>query len=268
MATLPTTASTTTYSTDTKHDPRRPDRVNVSSLERLISLMAGGSLVTYGLRRFSVRGIVMALIGAELIRRGITGRDYIYQLLDINTILEHPSTLEALPDNQGIAVRRAMTIERSPDDLYRFWRDLELAPQYMSMVQSVEITGDRTSHWVAQLPTGQTVSWDSEITEDLPDQLIAWKTVSGIPLAGHEGRVRFVPAPAGKGTTVLSEIYYYQPAGPLGTTIAKQLGRLPEQFVRENLRHFKQLMEAGELPTLSEQPVGKGQYFSNDQRKK
>ena len=160
-----------------------------------------------------------------------------------------------------------MTIEGTPEDLYRFWRDLEMAPQYMQMVQSVQVLDDKTSHWVAQLPTGQNIEWDSEITEDLPNQSLAWKAVSGVPLAGQAGRVRFVPAPDTKGTTVISEIYYYQPAGAPGVSLAKLLGRIPEQFVRENLRRFKQLMEAGEIPTLSEQPVGEGQYQVNKNAK-
>lgn len=268
MVSTPTTSTTPTYMTDARHDPRRADRINVGQLERLLSVIGGGSLVTYGLKHFSVRGIVLAAIGGELIRRGITGQDYLYRFLDVNTVSDHPATLEALPENNGIAVRRAMTIEGTPEDLYRFWRDLEMAPQYMQMVKSVQVVDDKTSHWVAQLPTGQNVEWDSEITEDLPNQSLAWKTVSGAPLAGHAGRVRFVPAPDTKGTTVISEIYYYQPAGAPGVSLAKLLGRIPEQFVRENLRRFKQLMEAGEIPTLSEQPVGEGQYLSSQKRKK
>ena len=96
------------------------------------------------------------------------------------------------------------------------------------------------------------------ITEDLPNQSLAWKAVSGVPLAGQAGRVRFVPAPDTKGTTVISEIYYYQPAGAPGVSLAKLLGRIPEQFVRENLRRFKQLMEAGEDPHTLRAACGRG----------
>lgn len=91
-----------------------PDMIPVGQLERLLSVIGGGSLVTYGLKRFSVRGIVLAVIGGELIRRGITGQDYLYRFLDVNTVSDHPATLEALPENNGIAVRRAMTIEGIP----------------------------------------------------------------------------------------------------------------------------------------------------------
>ena len=67
MVSTPTTSTTPTYMTDARHDPRRADRINVGQLERLLSVIGGGSLVTYGLRRFSVRGIVLAALGGELI---------------------------------------------------------------------------------------------------------------------------------------------------------------------------------------------------------
>jgi uncharacterized membrane protein len=248
-----------------EHDPRRKNQTNIGQAERLISLLAGGGLVYYGTRHLQTGRLLLAFLGGELVRRGLTGHDYLYQLFQVTSVAESPSTLISTP--QGITVRRSMSIERSANELYEYWRNVELAPTYMQMVQSVERTGEQTSHWTAKTPTGPAITWESEITEDIPGQLIAWKTTSGKPLGGTGGRVRFTPAPAQKGTTVTSEIDYTQPAGILGANLGKLFGHLPEQEVREDLRRFKQLMEAGEIPTLQAQPVGKGQPLSTQGRK-
>jgi len=49
---------------------------------------------------------------------------------------------------------------------------------------------------------------------------------------------------------------YKAAAGPVARTLASLVGWGPEQIVRESLRHLKQLMEAGEIPTTAGQPVG------------
>ncbi len=266
MALTPT-VSATQYYTDPQQDPRNASRINVGRVERLISVLGGGGLILYGLASSDLRGLVWMLFGGELLRRGITGHDYVYQLLDVGTVSESPSTVTSLPNNQGITVRRSMTIERSPEDLYRFWRNVENAPGYMHFVSSVQISGERTSHWTARVPGNKVVEWDSEITEDVPNQLIAWKTTNGIPFAGNAGRVRFIPASDDKGTVVTSEVDFYWPGGTLRSEIGKLFGHLPEQELRENLRRFKQLIEAGEVPTISGQPVGQGQPLSQQSRK-
>jgi uncharacterized membrane protein len=167
-----------------------------------------------------------------------------------------------LPD-QGVRVRRTLTIERSPQDLYQFWRDVTRAPLYMDTIAQVTTTSERTSHWIMKGASGSTLEWDSTLTEDVPGQRIAWQT-TGNSLMGHTGRVTFTPAPVldKQGTIVTLEIDFQQSGGVLGTVMASPLGRafghLPEQQIRETLRHFKELMEAGEIPTIKGQPTGEG----------
>jgi uncharacterized membrane protein len=50
---------------------------------------------------------------------------------------------------------------------------------------------------------------------------------------------------------------YNPPGGRLGAALAKIFGEEPNQTVREDLRHFKQLMETGEIPTTEGQPSGR-----------
>lgn len=155
----------------------------------------------------------------------------------------------------AIHARKAITILRSPEELYQYWRDLENLPQIMGHLEAVQIIDDRRSHWVARM-AGTRVEWDAEITEDRPNELIAWRSIGGSNVV-TSGSVRFVPAPGGRGTEVHVELDYRPPGGMLGATILKLLGQAPDQAVQEDLRRFKQLMEAGEVPTTEGQPSGR-----------
>jgi uncharacterized membrane protein len=143
-------------------------------------------------------------------------------------------------------VKKAITVRRSPEEVYRFWRDFQNLPSFMNHLQSVRVTGDRRSHWVAEAPGGKTVEWDAELTEDRPSELIAWRSLPDADV-DNAGQVRFRPAPRGQGTELVVELSYDAPAGKVGRTIAKLFGKEPEQEVYGDLRRFKQVMETGEV---------------------
>ena len=145
---------------------------------------------------------------------------------------------------QGIHVKKSITINRPPEEIYSFWRDFRNLPRVMSHLESVEVTGDRESHWVAKAPAGMKVEWDAIITDDKPNELIAWRSVEGSEVQ-NSGIVRFQPAPGGRGTEIQVELQYNPPGGRLGGMIAKLFGEAPEQQIEEDLRRFKQLMETG-----------------------
>ena len=145
---------------------------------------------------------------------------------------------------QGIHVKKSITINRPPEEIYSFWRDFRNLPRVMSHLESVEVTGDRESHWVAKAPAGMKVEWDAIITDDKPNELIAWRSVEGAEVQ-NSGIVRFQPAPGGRGTEIQVELQYNPPGGRLGGMIAKLFGEAPEQQIEEDLRRFKQLMETG-----------------------
>ncbi|HKC73665.1 MAG TPA: SRPBCC family protein, partial [Chloroflexota bacterium] len=70
-------------------------------------------------------------------------------------------------------VKKAITVNRSPEDLYQFWHDFENLPRFMQHLESVRVTGERRSHWKATAPTGKSVEWDAVTTRDIPNELIA-----------------------------------------------------------------------------------------------
>jgi uncharacterized membrane protein len=147
---------------------------------------------------------------------------------------------------RGVHVVKAVTIDRPAADLYQYWRDFENLPQIMSYLESVETTDGRRSHWRAKGPLGTRVEWDAEITDDIPNERIAWESLPGASVP-NTGSVSFEEAPGDRGTVVRVELHYVPPAGAIGAAVAKLFGRAPEQEIQEDLRHFKALMETGEI---------------------
>ena len=152
-----------------------------------------------------------------------------------------------LDSTKGTAIiARTVTIDRPRAELYAYWRDFRHLPLFMENIESVTETDDRHSHWVVRAPAGQTVEWDSVLTEDIPSEVIAWASAEGSGIS-NSGRVEFRDSPTGRGTEVTATIIYDPPGGTLGQLIAKLFQREPKIQARQDLRRFKQLMETGEI---------------------
>jgi uncharacterized membrane protein len=143
-------------------------------------------------------------------------------------------------------VKKSLIINRAPEELYQYWRDFENLPRFMKHLHEVRVEGGGRSHWVASAPAGTSVEWDAEMTEDRPNELIAWRSLEGSEVE-TSGSVRFDPAPGNRGTIVRVEIEYTPPGGALGAAVAWLSGVDAGQQAQEALRCFKQLMETGEV---------------------
>jgi uncharacterized membrane protein len=152
-----------------------------------------------------------------------------------------------------IDVRKVVTVDRSPEELYSFWHNFENLPRFMRHLESVTVEVDGRSRWKAKAPAGQTVEWDARLTVDRPGETIAWCSLEGADVE-NAGSVRFGPATGGRGTWVQVELHYDPPAGKAGALFAKLFGEEPEQQVQDDLRAFKQIMEVGEV-VLSEATI-------------
>lgn len=218
--------------------------VNVSSGERWISASAGTALAVYGISRRRFWGGAVALIGAGLAWRGATGHCDIYAALGIDR-----------SDKKATLVEESVTVNRPADELYRFWRNLENLSQVFEHVIAVTEIDKRVSRWTAQAPAGAIVEWEAEILADREGEVLAWRTRGDSDVL-HRGSVRFRPAGEGRGTVVAVSLEYEPPAGKAGVAVAKLLGEDPEKQISEDLRRFKQICEAGEVPTTEGQPAG------------
>ena len=226
--------------------------VNVGPMERLASLAGGGLLAAYGLSRGSTSGIVLALAGGALAYRGFTGHCMTYEALGVSTAYHRPGT--SIPSGQGIKLEESITVQKSAEELFSFWRKLENLPSVMRHLVSVTETGFKTSHWVAEGPTGN-VEWDAEIITERANELIGWRSLEGSEIS-TSGSVHFEHAPGERGTEIRVVLSYKPPAGRVGSALAWLMGRNPQQEIREDLRNFKRMMETGCLPTTEGQPRG------------
>lgn len=245
MATAPTAIKNRPRPVQFERTRRPASATNVGEVERWLSLAGGGALALYGLRRGTLGGLIAAVTGGSLVYRGLSGQCPLYSTLGLTTARHGPAT--TIPAGQGVKVEQTVTIERNRQDLYHFWRNLENLPRIMHHLESVRVQGNR-SHWVAKGPLGTRVEWDAEIYNENPNEIIAWRSLPGSEV-DTTGSVHFTPAPPGRGTEVRVVLKYNPPAGKLGATIAKLLGEDPRQQIREDLRCFKQLLEAGEVAT-------------------
>ena len=216
-------------------------QTNVADRERWLSVIGGGALAAYGLKRGGLGGAVLLALGGGLVYRGYSGHCSAYEALGINTATAAPASPEAYFE-RGIHVDESVTIDRRPWDLYAFWKDFENLPRFMDHLQDVKKIDDRRSHWVAKAPAGTSVEWDAEIINDEPNALIAWRSLGGASV-DNAGSVRFIPGAAGEGTRVRVVLDYIPPAGVIGAAFAKLFGEEPSRQVRDDLQRFKELME-------------------------
>ncbi len=154
-----------------------------------------------------------------------------------------------------LELQATTTVNRSPEEVYAFWRDLGNLPSFMGHLESVTDHGDGTSSWVAKAPLGKSVSWDAEITGEEAGRRLAWRSLEGAGV-DNSGTVHFAAAPGDRGTEVKVVLHYDVPGGALGRATAKLLGEEPEQQVRDDLRRFKQVMETGQVVRSDGLPEG------------
>ena len=224
-------------------------KMNVGRTERMVSLAAGSILALLGLRRRDALGLVIGGVGGGLLYRGATGYCHTYNALGVGTS-DGTAT-------RGIHVSESFLVDKSPEELYAYWRNIENLPQIMSHLESVPVMEDGHSHWVASAPAivGGKVEWDAEITADEPYSRIEWRSLPG-SIVEHRGSVSFVRAPGDRGTAIRVVMDYLPPAGRLGHWAAKLFGEAPDQQIREDLRAFKRTIETGEAPSIAGQPRG------------
>jgi len=207
--------------------------------ERWAGVAMATAVVAYGLSRRSLTGVAIAAAAAPLAYRGVAGAWPV-----MNGAAD---TRVALSGDRGIHVREAIRLEVPLEAVYNFWRRLENLPRFMSHLEEVQDLGGGRSHWVAEGPAGVPVEWDAEIINDVPNEVIGWRSIAGSEIA-TAGSVRFSTVRQGRSTQLSVHLQYAAPGGQAARLLAFVLGRDPASMVREDLRRVKQLLEAGEVP--------------------
>ena len=209
------------------------DRRRSFDVMRWGAIIGGGALALLGLTRRSKSGVALAAAGGLLAYRGAT----------LN------------PEDQEFYAESSFAIDCSLETAYQFWRDFENLPRFMRNLESVRVVDDRRSEWNAAGRLGKPIHWWAEIVDERPNEWIVWRSLPDSDF-DCRGSVHFFPAVGNRGIIVTAVMQYRPPTGSAGKTIAAMLGKDPQFMLREDLRRFKALMEAGEVPNVQGQAHG------------
>jgi uncharacterized membrane protein len=133
-------------------------------------------------------------------------------------------------------IEKTIEVDRPIRTVYNQWTQFEEFPRFMEGVKEVRQIDDTHVHWRADI-WGKEKEWDAEITEQVPDEKIGWKSISGD--APNAGTVRFEPL--GPGRTRVRLTMAYEPQG-MAENIGDTLGLL-DTTVQGSVNNFKQYIE-------------------------
>ena len=191
--------------------------------------VAGGLLLLYGLTRRGRLATMLRTVGTGLLldtaRRGRLG-------------------LPGIPPadrRRAVDIQKTLYIDAPIDQVYAFWSNYENFPLFMSHVREVEDLGGGRSHWSVSGPGGLPIEWSAVLTQQQPEEVIAWRSEAGSMLE-NAGIIRF--SPSGTGTRVNLRFCYHPPAGGAGQAVAELLGSDPRAKLNEDLGRMKSLLEA------------------------
>jgi uncharacterized membrane protein len=220
--------------------------VNVNQIERAASIIVGGTLLLAGIRvkKRPITKSILIATSADLLYRGLSGQ--VYEALGINTAGNTSTT--SIKE-----IERVITIASSPEEAYQKWREPQTLPQIMQGFATITMTDKDHVHWATSGPLGMNMAWDTQITEDLPGKKLRWRSTNDTDLP-VEGSVHFYPAQGSRGTEVTLTYRFVPPGGIFGSKMIDMVGNLPDLLVEKPLRRFKSLLEAGEIPTLKNNP--------------
>ncbi len=231
-------------------------RVNVGPTERALSV-AGGTVMTYlGVRKPSLGGLALALVGGSLLYRGATGYCSVNEAMGRDTA--------NINQGKGLVISRSVTINRPRAEVYAFWRQLENLPRFMKHLARVTQLNSKRSHWEAQIPANLgTLEWDATITAEVPGERIAWQSVAEATV-DNAGEVIFHDAPGDRGTVLHATISYRPPVGDLGKAATSLFNKRFEEMIKADLQRFKRMVETGEIELISGQSTAGSAPFPSD----
>jgi uncharacterized membrane protein len=199
---------------------------------KLLALAGGAGLALYGLRRRGVGGLLLGAFGAGLVARAAAG----------------PNPTRMLGVSAGrraVDIQKTIHIAAPRERVFDCWANFTNFPRFMSRVEEVRPLDENRSHWVVKGPAGSRVEWNSEVTERVRPEVLAWRSEPGAAVQ-HAGIVRFQPVDGGTHVSVLMS--YNPPAGVVGHAVASVFGRDPKHDLDADLMRMKSFIETGVAP--------------------
>ena len=218
--------------------------INVGPVERVASVLVGAAAAVYGLKQITKpTGVTLALVGAQLLYRGVTGYCMVNRAIgrNSNRTIKKTSPME---------IQHTLIVNKPKAEVYAFWRNLENLPLFMKHLHSVVEEDSVNSTWKAHVPGHVgTITWKAVVTEDVPNESLIWSSKPGSTV-DTAGEVRFTSR-ADNSTELRIRMTYRLPAGDVGTLAGKLFSPVVERMISEDLQRFKTMMESGEFSTLA-----------------
>jgi uncharacterized membrane protein len=218
-------------------------RENWPPATRLLVGTAGSALAVYGAIRRDALGAGLGIAGLGMVARSAT-----------NLPVDRLTGVGA--GRRAIEFQKAINIAAPIEEVYAFCITYENWPRFMSHVREVHGEGQQ-SHWVVDGPGGVPVSWDAMVTQFVPNEVLAWKSVEG-SMIQQAGIMRFDRNPDGT-TRVEIRMSYNPPAGAIGHAFATLLGANPERQMDEDFNRLKSLIEEGKTSAPDQGEVTRDQ---------
>jgi uncharacterized membrane protein len=138
-------------------------------------------------------------------------------------------------------IEKSIDVEVPVRTTYNQWTQFEEFPRFMEGVERVEQRGDTRLHWVANVG-GKRKGWDARITEQIPDERIAWTSESGARNAGVVTFHRLAP----EKTRIMLQLEY-EP-DDIVESVGDALGFMTNR-VNGDLKRFKEFIESHRCET-------------------
>jgi uncharacterized membrane protein len=151
-------------------------------------------------------------------------------------------------------IEARVTIHRSVENVFGFYRDFTNLPRFLGDVMDIEQTGPATSRWTIQGPLGIRAHWTVRVTEERTNELIRYETV-GPPGLRTYWEIYFARGAEADETQVTAVMK--APLGRLGRAALALIGKFPAEEQSSNLHRLKEVMETGTVTDTSYSVPGK-----------
>lgn len=147
-----------------------------------------------------------------------------------------------------------VTINRPVEKVFEFYRDFKNLPSFLGDVMAIDQIGPATLQWTIQGPLGIKARWTIRVTQERPNRLISYETVSSIvPRTSWD--IYFTRGSTADETEVHEVMKV--PLGRLGRAALALIGKFPAKEVTANLHRLKEVMETGRVTDTSYAVKGK-----------
>ncbi|WP_164855898.1 SRPBCC family protein [Lujinxingia sediminis] len=216
-------------------DPGAREGAGLDAINPL-PFIAGALLSAYGLKRRGVLGYFLTGVGVGVAYRAARDEQLFEQ--DWQRRLLHTAAREMAP------IQHTIAINRSPAEVYAFWREIENLAIYLPRIHNIERIDDARSTWSFKGPGDMLLKSEVELIDDQPERLLVWRAIEPSDIF-HEGWVSFAPIEGGAATEVDLHLRVLAPGGKTGARLVELLGRMGPLSPAGDLARIREVLEAG-----------------------